>query len=267
MLAKKNSLPKDDSIIAFCHIVKAAGTTFSDILRRNYGLTHLDVEPGSHQECYDYRSLSRDLKLMPWLKSLAGHGLRPHVDYQHYNSRLKWITWLRDPVKRLISGYQHGVEKNGLQTDFGQWLTEPGHRNRQVYFLTGDSEDLEGAKAILRDKFVFVGFVEQFDPGLDALAKVTNNLDVRYTKIANPAKTGSTAKFIYQNYESYRNLIDENTRVDKLLYDWALEHFTTNQNYRPSPAKAHASHYLQTWNRNSNFIFRHVAYKHFISKL
>jgi len=166
--------------------------------------------------------MDRDLGYMPWLKSLAGHGLRPYVDYGQFNERLRWITWFRDPVARLISGYQHGVEKNQLQIPFGDWLQEPGHKNLHVYFLTGDTDDLQGAKEILESKNFFVGLVEQFDHSLANLQNSFphHNLDLSYQKRSNTAITARTAKDIYDNIDQYKDLILENTELDNELYQW-----------------------------------------------
>lgn len=211
-------------ILAFCHIIKTAGTSFTDLLKDNFGAAHLSVEPHKGSELYTQRELQRDLRCMPWLKSLAGHGLRPYIDYGIYSQRLKWITWFRDPVARLISGYQHGVEKNGLKTPFEIWLQEPGHKNLHVYFLTGNTDDLEGAKEILTSKKFFIGFVEQFEQSLSRLQDhfPADNLDFNYTKRSNTAIKATTAKDIYQNIERYRDLIDQNTSLDLELYQWAL---------------------------------------------
>jgi len=272
----------EQSILTFCHQIKAAGTTFTDILRSNYGLSHLNVEPLSGHEHYRRENLDRDLRWMPWLRSLAGHSIRPHLDYGPHTERMRWITWLRDPVSRLISGYQHGVEKNGLKTGFAEWLQQPGHRNLQVYFLTGDSDDLESAKRILNEKFIFIGFVEYFDEDLSRLKNVVGDslFYTSYSNVSNPAVTGQVAVDIRQNYKEYKELIDENTRVDQALYDWALARFRSSSRTSPEPHLANnlktgesgndmynASMYRRKCNLYSNYLFRHIVYKPILSKI
>lgn len=264
-------------ILAFCHIIKTAGTSYTDLLKDNFGPSHLNVEPHQSNEIYTLRELERDLRYMPWLKSLAGHGLRPYVDYGQFNHRLKWITWFRDPVARLISGYQHGVEKNGLKTPFRTWLQEPGHRNLHVYFLTGDTDDLQGAKEILISKDIFVGFVEQFDQSLVRLQNQfpAHQLDMHYTKRSNTAISANTAKNIYQNIDQYKDLIHENTGLDVELYQWALERRiqldkSINET-QSAPSGSSGDIHKNKISRKANFwtstLIRQLLYKPMLSKI
>jgi len=262
-------------ILAFCHIVKAAGTTFSDLLRKNNGIAHLNVEPHPSSECYTSTNLIRDLKILPFAKSLAGHGLRPYIDYGDAGKRLWWVTWLRDPVQRLISGYQHGVEKNGLNTPFEKWLTEPGHKNRQIYFLTGSDCDLEAAKQIILDKNIFVGLVEDFEFSVALMKELcpTQCLDISYPKTSNRALHGKIAADLNDSIDYYLDLIEENTQLDKALYDWTKETIfrkqaeeanLTEADFKQQDGTGYSHSISDKVNMKINLGFRHAVYKPFI---
>ena len=126
-----------ERIIAFSHIPKTAGMTVQLLLRRHFGLRHLDLPKGF---IYTEALLSRDLRLNPLIRSLAGHSLRPFVDFGALEDRLVWYTFLCDPVKRFVSHYQHAVEKGGVQTPFDEWLREPENANWQVRMLAGSCQ-------------------------------------------------------------------------------------------------------------------------------
>lgn len=211
-------------ISAFCHIIKASGTTVTSILRRNYGLRHLDTQPARGRDEYQLSDMHRDLSLLPRICSLSGHGLRPYIDYGPYAERLVWFTWLREPVSRLISGYQHGIEKRGIKESFEEWLAQPGHRNRLVYTLSGTEDGLEKAKDILKDKIKFVGLLERFDESLILLKHKMEwrDFNIDYLKPANIAKKGQVKETISRDMHKYKSLIDDSTLHDQELYEWVV---------------------------------------------
>ena len=81
----------EDEIIAFSAIEKTGSITLTQLLRRHFGIRHFD--------CVDRRrtqgplqhlaeDLRYDLRLHPWARSIAGHGLMPFIDYQEFQDRL-----------------------------------------------------------------------------------------------------------------------------------------------------------------------------------
>ncbi len=54
----------DDALLAFCHVAMLGGTTLAHLLRRHYGLTHVDVA-------------SRVLRT--WQPARAGSTAHPYV--------------------------------------------------------------------------------------------------------------------------------------------------------------------------------------------
>ena len=212
-------------IISFCHIIKCSGTTLSSLLRRSYGMNQLSVMPKPGETIYGREQLKRDIRIFPNMRSITGHGLRPYIDYGDMEERLEWFSWLREPTARLISGYQHSIEKGGRNISFEDWLREPLHRNIQVYFLTGSEDDLDGAKEVILNKMRFVGLVERFDESLVLFKHIMGleDLNIDYPKPANAAIKGRHAADIYEDLEKYRDLIECNTSVDQALYRWFVD--------------------------------------------
>lgn len=212
-------------IISFCHIIKCSGTTLTSIFRRNNGINQISALPRPGKCIYGSEEMMRDVKIFPNIKSISGHGLRPYINYGLNDDRLIWFTWFRNPLTRLISDYQHSVEKGGRNVSFEKWLQEPDHRNLQVMFLTGSEDDLEGAMDVVSRKMKFVGLVETFNESLILLKSRLSLTDynIDYPKIANASLKGKVAVDLYSDLDKYSDLIDKNISVDMQLYNWFVD--------------------------------------------
>lgn len=171
-------------IYVFIHIPKSAGTTFHSILERNY----------AYQQQFSFRA-PRELALMRLLampesrrnkldciKGHCGWGI-----HKHLSRPVNYCTFLRDPVKRVVSEYNyvkrhskpdaHQIvkEKNLSLAQFvkGDLTTD----NLQLRYLTfmrledappgrAQKEWLEPAKKRLAEDFANFGIVEYFDKSL-----------------------------------------------------------------------------------------------------
>lgn len=219
-----SNMRDEREILAFCHIIKCSGTTLSSILRRNLGFKQLSALPKPGNSIYGEKEFTRDLSIFPFTNSITGHGLRPYIHYGKRDCDLAWYSWFRDPLARLVSGYQHSIEKGRRSVSFEDWLKEPNHRNLQVYFMTGSEDDLAGAKEIVLSRMKFVGLVERFDESLllfkDRLGLTDFNLD--YVRPNNTAKSSQSKLEIFELTEKYSDLVEQNISVDQELYDWFL---------------------------------------------
>jgi hypothetical protein len=160
------------------HIPKTAGTSFRNILKEQYGelaVVRLDIHENGRTLCNEIPYLGPSA---PSAKVLHGH-FYYHDIYRRFDlpANLKIITWLRDPVERVISNYYYleaqliavlKEEKRNLnilskmQRSLLEYAREEINRNRQYKFLEGSN---------LED-FAFVGIQEDFQEDLLALGKV-----------------------------------------------------------------------------------------------
>ena len=167
-------------VMAFVHIQKTAGTSLITILRNSFGIGHLEVRTldRSADAVFGAADLAVVLRVSPWVKSICGHEIIEPT--AHLPDRFLPYTILREPVARTLSHFEdkqrRGREPPGLE-DF---LADPENHNFQVRKIAG-GEDLEKAKRLLAEAYLFVGVQERFDESVRALAALAPwRMDLRY---------------------------------------------------------------------------------------
>lgn len=162
------------------HIPKTAGTSFRNILKSVYGadaVVRLDINKDGvtrlNEELYEAPAI-------PDAKVLHGHYFYENI-YKRFDIQedVKIITWLRDPVKRVISNYYYlesrlveilnEEQKNlnilsKMQRSLIEYARDDINRNRQSTFLKG----------IRPEEFDFIGIQENFEDDLIEIAKALN---------------------------------------------------------------------------------------------
>jgi len=190
-----------EDVLLFLHIPKAAGTTLTSVLMRQY-------PPESIFEVYglvpdrrieELKTCSPERRRV--VQCVIGHfyfGLD-----ELFDRRCRYITMLRDPVERVISSYYHvlrtpdnwlyrDVAKSGMTLE--QYVKSEGPiaheaRNMQTRMMAGtawdcilDEASLKTAKENL-DKCAAVGVVERFDESLVLFKRRLGWTGLRYLKM------------------------------------------------------------------------------------
>jgi hypothetical protein len=145
-------------MIAFIHLGKTAGSSFKNVLRRSFGHHHCDAIAAGTDGVLRDSDLAHAQRVYLGLWSLCSHHLQDPIHTM--STPLDYVTFLRDPVKRTASHYQHMARdldsgRRNKIPDLKTWL-QRGGRNFQIKQLTG-SEDVDKAMDIFRSKFMFVG--------------------------------------------------------------------------------------------------------------
>jgi hypothetical protein len=218
-MSSKNITPEIISL----HIPKTAGTSFRNILKNVYGddqVIRLDInEKGTikvNEELYNGKQL-------PSVKIIHGHfyyqTLKEKFDLPE---NIKFITWMRDPVKRVISNFNY-LEKrlseiltdaeeynilNNMPRSLIDYARLEFNRNKQYKFLSGNT---------LKD-FVFVGINEYFEEDLIGLKKILNWPEIPEVLYQN--KTESLEKNVPKEI---LNEIASLNSDDVELYNYALQ--------------------------------------------
>lgn len=219
----------------FLHIPKAAGTTFKEILYKHYRWKDIAWIDGSYHD----ESVAKLLALPAYRRNryrcVMGHfryGL-----HRHFDGPSQYITFLRDPVRRVASLYYHIrrssshhalhntiCKSNVSLRDFVMNDFTEQTANSQTRWLSGDEnvthESLEKAKRHLQVDFAFFGITEQFDRSLMLAAQELNlNHDWFYTR-------KNIGKYTESEVEDKdKRLIGDKNSLDVELYHFALDQF------------------------------------------
>ncbi len=183
--------------LIFLHIPKTGGFTFDWVVKRQYrsdDIFHIKTDDEKSTSVQDFLRLSETRK--NGIRLLMGH--MPWGLDTHLRQPSLYITFLRDPVERIISHY-YFVLRNPRHYMYDQvirhkmtlddYLTNaPSVEmvNGQTKVLAGDEtlppfEALERAKENLRERSVF-GLTERFDESLLMMKKQLGWNYVYYSK-------------------------------------------------------------------------------------
>lgn len=237
-------------VYAFVHISKTAGTTITYLLRRNFGLGHFDTGLLLTKKPMNAAQLRRVRILYPKLRSISGHHVRPFSDLHRECETIKYYTFLREPVRRVVSKFSfsaaHQLVRLGWRPETRQELEEfflqivGRSKNGMCLALSADGKS-EGAIEALERDIKYVGIQERFDESLRGLKKWMDDVDfdIRY-RSANVSKNKTAEVPKLKQYDAYYqkileyadevfqdprmlDVISDTNRDDLTLYDHALK--------------------------------------------
>ena len=239
-------------LICFCHMIKTAGTTLYYIFRRNFGINYVLVEK-SDFNTGDLRWL---LGVNPRLRILSGHSLRSNLSLESVIPGIRYITFLRHPVDRVISHYNFGLNRGYHCSSYQDFIRTTSERNYQLKFLIGkqntserdcrvDESDLACARNILLKDYSFVGIVEHFDESLALMKHVLQmpSLNTGYDR-RNVTQVEAVSR-----RELTQELIDETSDLNEFdcqLYDYAVKNIYNGYKDKYALEMESASHVDRT---------------------
>ncbi|MFT4664004.1 MAG: hypothetical protein ACI8YQ_003541 [Polaribacter sp.] len=219
----KDKRIKNNIQLVSIHIPKTAGTSFRNTLREVYGeqqVKRLDVDPNKlhlEQELFQSNKLAKEIEVV--------HG---HMYYNLLYDKFKIapevpiVTWLRDPVERVISNYKYlskrlaeelDEEGKGLnilskmQRTLMEYAHDEMNRNRMSKFLEGlEPEDL-----------YFIGISDYYSEDLKDLA------DLLGWKNVEEHRLNVTGKRVDDVSQNDRAAIRELNNLDVDLYQKAIQ--------------------------------------------
>jgi Sulfotransferase family len=217
-------------VLAFVHIEKTAGTSTSRILQRSFGsggYCVLDRWRESDQSftAADYRKLRW---FYPRLRGMGGHWIKPYMDLREAIPGIRYFTFLREPLARTASHYQHQIQRMNRSASLEEWLRLELYRNFQIRKLVG-CDDVGTAQALLEKEFVLVGLTERYDESMVMLRKKLGPdvIDIRY-QAENVASDSALREGLLSN-SATRALLEEANRADIALYNWVREELYPRQ--------------------------------------
>lgn len=220
-------------LLCFAHIPKTAGWTTTIILRKSFGARHVDVRP-FFQKDKDFGLGDLDIlqRLNKGLCSIAGHCVRPIIEYERLRNDVKYFTFLREPVSRYISQYRFRWAQGLHRAELEEWIKNPKFHNRMSRFLAG-KPDADAAYRILCDRMMFVGLQENFDESLLMLRRKVGEgggiLDIHYGSAANVTSSTSVTSASELVTNELRPLLAQANLVDTELYNRVVEELYPRQ--------------------------------------
>ena len=236
--ATKPGVGSKDEALIFLHLPKCAGTTLNRIIEWEYDpMRVFSIDPVLF--LWSYKKLNRwPADRLAKMQVFKGH--MPLGIHRRLPQPSTYITFLRDPVERVISAYyfarnyflhpkHHWISKLSLE-EYAR--VSPNH-NVQCKYISGrsfvgdhhagdcDEQVLEVAKENLNKYFSLIGLTERFDEGL-AILKIMFGWEI--AKYAKFNVTKSRLKKTSLPVATVE-LIAERNKYDVALYDYAVPIF------------------------------------------
>lgn len=204
-------------MIVFLHIPKTGGTTFRFILENSLGVFNCH----SHQtrrETFSQADFNFVRKVFPVLKSIAGHNLVDPLGLSLPDPF--YITFMREPIARVISHYQDTVLRGNNKMSFEDSLRTGDHLQNLTVKLMAGELNVDKAKRFL-EKCGAIGFTEKFDLSLHIVERLCPcKLDLHYRRRV-VARDNTTKESIKRD-SRLLELAREYNKLDLELYSFAL---------------------------------------------
>jgi hypothetical protein len=204
-------------MIVFLHVPKTAGTSFRFILENHFGIHHCHTTH-TRKDVFEQRDLDFARKFFPGLRSLAGHNLVDPLKLDIPDPF--YITFLREPIARVLSHYQDSVVRGGNRSSFEADLHERGELENLAVKLMSGGRDLDKAKRFL-ERCDLVGFTDRFDLSLHLLDRLCPvRLNLWYRRLRTAKSEGPRSAIL--NDPRLMDMARENNKLDLELYAFAL---------------------------------------------
>lgn len=214
---------------AFVHIPKTAGSSVRHLLRCAYGAAHCDIKvPVARrhtQRWVTVRDIRRARFAYPQLAGICGHRVTCFSGIEQVLPERCFFTFLRDPVERFLSHFQHfhcRMDRPFQREDLLKYAADPGNRNLQSRWLCG-RQDVAAAVEAIERHMGLVGLTSHFDESLILLMRWLGLPESAVSPIMlNPAR--KKAILPYREDPRLRDAVREANAVDLAVYD----HVVTN---------------------------------------
>jgi hypothetical protein len=218
----------DSARLIHLHGFKCAGTTFGSILEKNFPKQVLYVESIVSNQRLNFEQVKPILEIKPY-KALSSHLLA-----KPQQSESLVITFLRDPIDRLISAYEFQKTTNTLKTGddnfraFLNRLRNSAVSNYQTRLISEQSWegsqqrmgwDLNPWSINLDDPNLFIGSVELFDESLVLLERWLSDkgieFDASYKVSSNRTVKSNAERLLTMRELVYKDMVE----LDEFLFN------------------------------------------------
>lgn len=199
----------------FTHIEKCAGTSFNEILSLTFPrYFHVTKNKYGGNDARNDLTLEQYKKIVRYFPSgIGGHSVRPYLDFLPPEKR---ITFLRNPLNRYLSQYNH-MKERGWTPSIDVFLGTDFYYNFMTKKIAGIN-DYRDAEKILSD-FEFIGNADEFSKSLNYLQDVLNVRLIGSIEHRNQRKHNSHYLSFSDLSISQKIKAEENNKLDIRLYE------------------------------------------------
>jgi hypothetical protein len=205
----------------FIHIPKTAGTSFRIGVQEKFNDKSIIMDYKQHSNktsqviqdtVYSNQKhlLVNEIIQRNKIKFITGHfTASKYLDI--FDTNVRWCTFFRDPIQRVISEYNHLVSRYGYDKSLQEFCILPNNCNKQFNAISG----------IKLDDFFFFGITEYYNESITLFNKLTN-MDI------SSIKQNIGRKIIDCQYNlntDLLELIQNNNLKDIELYQQAVQKF------------------------------------------
>jgi len=219
-------MPDRPPVVLSIHIPKTAGVSLRNILKEHYGtgffLHYWEITDSQGAVCE---------KIPPEAGCVHGHYHADLLVDRFPGASL--VTWVRDPVERVVSSYYHRLrdpdwrhpvcrDLHERRLSLSEYASLPLVRNEMTaYFASKKPRD-----------FLCIGIVEKFEPSLERMAQLLGIPEVKPRRDnVNPAKVTE----FYELTPFVRREIEALNEQDLVLYEDCLRVWGQNPGVRAVP--------------------------------
>ena len=189
------------------HVPKAGGSTLRQLFNRNFKKGFYNSNSLLETKQYSCEDVSEIVRCHPWLRCFSDHKLSLDLPFDHTDSKVMAICFVRDPVERFVSRYffHRNFEEVACiaqRMSFREFAMEElfngnahPQTNSQIYFLNGGRsfDDLTLINQAVNSGQAYLFPIERFDEACISLEQLFPNCfkDLSYVR-TNVSKKDTT---------------------------------------------------------------------------
>ncbi len=168
------------------HVPKAGGSTLRQLFNRNFGDGFYNSNSLLETRQYTSEEVSEIVRCHPWLKCFSDHKVSIDLPYDHPDTKVMAIGFVRDPLERYVSRYffHRNFEEVACiaqRMSFKEFAVEElvngnahPQTNSQIYFLNGGTsfDDLTLVERAIESGQAYLFPIERFDEACICLEKL-----------------------------------------------------------------------------------------------